>query len=182
MSFPNSNTSNTPDYDIDLQPQDLSRRMQHLSNILNHFWKSWRNEHLIELQNAHYHRNQSDTDRTVPAGDVVVVHQDGLRRKWRVGKTLDLIIGSDDCSRGVVVQVQSEGGKHTKLRHPVQRLYPLEIQSEVSVQQIKHVIFSVLFGLWIQFLLCVVEFNQQGTLPIRKFIAWHSLNQAWFWP
>ena len=64
------------------------------------------------------------------------MHQDELRRKWRVGKTLDLIIGSDDCSRGVVVQVRSEGGKHTKLRRPVQRLYPLEIQSEVSVQQI----------------------------------------------
>ena len=136
MSFPNSNTSNTPDYDIDLQPQDLSRRMQHLSNVLNHFQKSWRNEHLIELQHAHYYRNQNDTDRTVPVGDVVVVHQDEPRRKWHVGKMLDLVIGSDDCSRGVVVQVRSKGGKHTKLRCPVQRLYPLEIQSEVSVQQI----------------------------------------------
>ena len=136
MSFPKSNTSNTPDYDIDLQPQDLSRRMHHLSNVLNHFWKSWRNEHLIKLQNAHYYRNQNDTDRTEPVGDVVVVHQDEPRRKWCVGKTLDLVIGSNDCSRGVVVQVRSEGGKHIKLRRPVQRLYPLEIQSEVSVQQI----------------------------------------------
>ena len=110
--------------------------MQHLSNVLNHFRKSWRNEHLIELQHAHYYRNQNDTDRTVPVGDVVVVHQDEPRRKWHVGKMLDLVIGSDDCSRGVVVQVQSKGGKHTKLRRPVQRLYPLEIQSEVSVQQI----------------------------------------------
>ena len=79
MSFPKSNTSNTPDYDIDLQPQDLSRRMHHLSNVLNHFWKSWRNEHLIKLQNAHYYRNQNDTDRTEPVGDVVVVHQDEPR-------------------------------------------------------------------------------------------------------
>ena len=37
MSLPDSNTSDTPDYDIDVQPQDLSRRMQHLSNALNHF-------------------------------------------------------------------------------------------------------------------------------------------------
>ena len=125
-----------PDYDIDLQPQDLSRRMQHQSNVLNHFWKSWRNEHLIELQNAHYYLNQNDTDRTVPVGDIVVVHQDQPRGKWRVGKTLDLVIGSDNCSRGVVVQMRSEGGKDTKLRCPVQRLYPLEIHGEVSVQQI----------------------------------------------
>lgn len=37
MSLPDSNTSDTPDYDIDIQPHDLSRRMQHLSNVLNHF-------------------------------------------------------------------------------------------------------------------------------------------------
>ena len=29
MSLPDSNTSDTPYYDIDVQPQDLSRRMQH---------------------------------------------------------------------------------------------------------------------------------------------------------
>lgn len=109
--------------------------MQHLSNVLNHFSKSWRNEHLIELQNVHYYLNQNDTDRTVPVGDVLV-YQDQPRRKWHVGKTLDLVIGSDDCSRGVVVQVRREGGKHMKLRRPVQQLYPFEIQSEVSVKQI----------------------------------------------
>ena len=52
MSLPDSNTSDTPDYDIDVQPQDLSRRMQHLSNVRNHFWKRWRNEYLIELRNT----------------------------------------------------------------------------------------------------------------------------------
>ena len=59
MSLPDSNTSDTPDYDIDVQPQDLSRRMQHLSNVLNHFWKRWRNKYLIELQNAHCYLNQN---------------------------------------------------------------------------------------------------------------------------
>ena len=56
MSLPDSNTSNTPDYDIDVQPQDLSRKMQHLSNVLNHFWKRWRNEYLIEF---HCYLNQN---------------------------------------------------------------------------------------------------------------------------
>ena len=59
MSLPDSNTSDTPDYDIDVQPQDLSRRIQHLSNVMNHFWKRWRNEYLIELQNAHRYLNQN---------------------------------------------------------------------------------------------------------------------------
>ena len=61
--------------------------------------------------------------------------EDQPRRKWRVGKILDLILGSDGCTRGALVQVRSKGGKCTKLRRPVQRLYPLEIQCEVPVQQ-----------------------------------------------
>ena len=122
MSLPDSNTSDTPDYDIDVQPQDLSRRMQHLSNVRNHFWKRWRNQYLIELRNTF----QNDTIRTVSVGDVVVVHEeDQPRGKWRVGKILDLIVGSDGCTRGALVQVRSKGGKCTKLKRPVQRLYPL---------------------------------------------------------
>ena len=125
MSLPDSNTSDTPDYDIDVQPQDLSRRMQHLSNVRNHFWKRWRNQYLIELRNTF----QNDTIRTVSVGDVVVVHEED------VGKILHLIVGSDSCTRGALVQVRIKGGKCTKLRRPVQRLYPLEIQCEVPVQQ-----------------------------------------------
>ena len=136
MSLPDSNTSDTPDYDIDVQPQDLSRRMQHLSNVLNHFWKRWRNEYLIELRNAHRYFDQNDTIRTVSVGDVLVVHEeDQPRGKWRVGKILDLIVGSDGRTRGALVQVRRKGRKCTKLRRPVQRLYPLEIQCEVPVQQ-----------------------------------------------
>ena len=134
MSLPDSNTSDTPDYDVDVQPQDLSRRMQHLSNVLNHFWKRWRNEYQIELRNTHRYLNQNDTIRTVSVGDVVVVHEeDQPRGKRRVGKILDLIVGSDGCTRGALVQVRSKGGKCTKLRRPVQRLYPLVIQCEVPV-------------------------------------------------
>ena len=44
MSLPDSNTSDTPDYDINVQPQDLSRGIQHQSNVLNHFWKRRSNE------------------------------------------------------------------------------------------------------------------------------------------
>lgn len=53
----------------------------------------------------------------------------------RVRKILDLIFGSDGCTRGASVQVRSNGGKCTKLMRPAQRVYPLEIQCEVPVQQ-----------------------------------------------
>ena len=103
--------------------------MQHLSKVLNHFRKRWRNGYLIELRNAHRYLNQNDTIRTVSVGDVVVVHEEAQPEgKWRVGKILDLIVGSDGCTRGALVQVRSKGGKCTKLKRPVQQLYPLEIQ------------------------------------------------------
>ena len=134
MSLPDSNTSDSPDYDIDVQPQDLSRRMQHLSNILNHFWKRWRNEYLIELRNAHRHQSQIDASTAISIGDVVIVHEENQPRgKWRVGKILDLIAGADSCIRGAVVEVRSKGGTSVKLKRPVQRLYPLEIQCDVPV-------------------------------------------------
>ena len=136
MSLPDSNTSDSQDYDIDVQPQDLSRRTQHLSNVLNHFWKRWQNEYLIELRNAHRHQSQNDASTAISIGDVVVVHEENqLRGNWRLGKILDLIAGADSCIRGAVVEVRSKGGKSVKLKRPVQRLYPLEIQCEVPVQQ-----------------------------------------------
>ena len=111
MSLPDSNTSDTPVYDVDVQPQDLSRRMQLLSNVLNHFWKRWRNEYLIELRNTHRYLNQNDTIRTVSVGDAVVLHEeDQPRGKWRIGKILDVIVWSDGCTRGALVQVRSKGG------------------------------------------------------------------------
>ena len=49
--------------------------------------------------------NPNDTIRTVSVGDVVVAHEeDQPREKWRVGKILDLIVGSDGCTRGALVQ------------------------------------------------------------------------------
>ena len=136
MSLPDSNTSDSQDYDIDVQPQDLSRRTQHLSNVLNHFWKRWQNEYLIELRNAHRHQSQNDASTAISIGDVVVVHEENqLIGNWRLGKILDLIAGADSCIRGAVVEVRSKGGKSVKLKRPVQRLYPLEIQCEVPVQQ-----------------------------------------------
>ena len=70
MSLPDSNTSDTPDYDIDVQPQDLSRRMQHLSNVRNHFWKRWRNEYLIELRNTLHEETHRACTVSIPESSI----------------------------------------------------------------------------------------------------------------
>lgn len=129
MSLPDNSSSEFPDCDTDVQPQDLDRRMQHLSNVMNHFWKRWRNEYLLELRNSHRNAPQGNRNGAVPTGYIVIVHDDNQPRgKWRVGKIENHITGSDGCVRGAVVRVQTKGGKSTTLRRPVHRLYPLEIQ------------------------------------------------------
>jgi len=128
MSLPD-NSSDAEQSDTDVQPKDLNKRMQHLNNVINHFWKRWRSEYLLELRNSHRNATQRTTDRVVSIGDVVIVHdEDQPRGKWRIGKVENLITGSDGCVRGAVVRVKTKGGRTSTLRRPVQRLYPLEVQ------------------------------------------------------
>ena len=113
------------------------RIMQHLSNVMNHFWKRWRHEYLVKLRNSHRYATQNGTSRNLSVGDVVVVHdKDQPKEMWRIGKVLDRITGSDGCTRGAVVRVQGNGGHSTTLRRPLKRFYPLEIQCQVPVPEL----------------------------------------------
>ena len=87
MSLQDNRSSEAEDSDTDVQPQDLDRRMRHLSNVMNHFWKRWRKEYLLELRNSHRNVTQHSSNRVVSIGDVVIVHdEDQPRGKWCIGK------------------------------------------------------------------------------------------------
>lgn len=129
MSLPDNRSSGAEDSDTDVQPQDLERRMRHLSNVMKIFWKRWRNEYLLEFRNSHRSDTQHSSDRVVSIGDVIIVHdEDQPIGKWRIGKVEALVKGSDGQVRGAVVRVKNKAGRLTKLRRPVQRLYPLEVR------------------------------------------------------
>ena len=129
MSLLDNRSSEAEDSDTDVQPQDLDRRMRHLSNVMNHFWKRWRKEYLLELRNSHRNVTQHSSNRVVSIGDVVIVHEeDQPRGKWHIGKVETLVTGSDGHVRGAVVRVKTKAGRLTRLRRPVQRLYPLEVR------------------------------------------------------
>ena len=96
MSLPDNRSSEAEDSDTDVQPQDLDRRMRHLSNVMNHFWKRWQKEYLLELRNSHLNVTQHSSNRVVSIGDVVIVHdEDQPRGKWRIGRVEALVTGSD---------------------------------------------------------------------------------------
>lgn len=41
------------DEDFEVTDVSLQRRAKHLNSVLNHFWKRWRKEYLLELRNTH---------------------------------------------------------------------------------------------------------------------------------
>ena len=107
----------------------LSRRMKHLTNILDKFWMRWRCEYLLELRNAHRKkwRKGSADQPNVSIGDIVLVEDDQLPRGfWKLGNINELIVGRDGEIRAAVVRTHSKDGKTILLKRPLQSLYPLE--------------------------------------------------------
>ena len=117
------------DEDYEIDSTRLTRRMKHLSNTLNHFWKRWRSEYLAELRESHKHLlGKSRGHPQVSVGDMVIVHDDSLPRSfWKLGRVCDLIVGRDGRTRGATVTVAGKDRRLTTLNRPLQLLYPLEI-------------------------------------------------------
>ena len=69
------------DEDFAINSTRLDKRMNHLGNTLNHFWRRWRNEYLTELRDSHQRSNRElsglgSTQPAIAVGDVVIVHDD----------------------------------------------------------------------------------------------------------
>ena len=119
----------------DDDPTALQRRQRYLNLLLEHFWKRWIAEYLINLRDFHSHRRKTSRSKLVEVGDVVVIHDDNLSRsKWKTGVVEELIQGEDGEVRGVKVRTLTNKGATTYLRRPVQRIYPLEITQEKEPQ------------------------------------------------
>ena len=126
------------DFEFDLSTDDLNKRVRYLNNVIDHFWRRWRNEYLAELRNAHKSPAKSVEKSRVKIGDVVLVHDENHPRSyWRTGRISDLVSSTvnDGQSRGAVVQVTNKKGRVTTLRRPLQLLYPLEINCELAEEE-----------------------------------------------
>ena len=72
----------------------MNKRFLYLVKKLDHFWKRWRGEYLIDLRESHRCRSQETSDAKI--GDVVLIHEDNVKRnQWKMGVTDDLIRGRD---------------------------------------------------------------------------------------
>lgn len=113
----------------DAQGRKVERRARYLCRLLEHFWKRWFNEYLVGLREFHHCRTKRDPNEA-KVGDVVLIDDESLARsKWRLGEITELIESSDGRKRGAVLRIISKKGKPSTLWRPVQRLFPLEVNT-----------------------------------------------------
>ena len=115
--------------------KDAIKRDKYLKIVLEHFWKRWSSEYLTQLRE---HRKPSQKHGpVVNVGDVVSVQEDNIKRlNWQMALVDELIRGKDGKTRTAVVRIMDKAGKITRLRRPLQKLYPIELQSEKLNEQI----------------------------------------------
>ena len=118
------------DEDFEVNASQLKRRMKHLANVLNHFWKRWRTEYLSELRECHQYSAAKKTSYhpSVSCGDIVIVHDESIPRGfWKLEQVQEVHSGPDGLPRSALVRVVTRDRQHTLLKRPLQLLYPLEI-------------------------------------------------------
>ena len=103
---------------------------------LDHFWRRWKTEYLLELREVHRDRKSVQLNKElIKVNDIVIVHDENRSRSlWRLGRVMHLVCGNDGKVRGAKVKV-AERGKPTMLRRPIQKLYPIEIGNQDITQQ-----------------------------------------------
>ena len=121
--------------------KQLTRRLLYLNKIIDSFWKRWQNEYLIELRDAHnymYGRKTSD-GTPVKIGEVVLIHDESRPRGlWKLARVENLITGTDNKTRGVVLRTTTDGGRTTCLQRSLQCIYPLEVTGKTKWEKQMH--------------------------------------------
>ena len=120
----------------EVDADELGRRAKYMGSLMQKFWERWSNEYLLELRNSHRMKPQPQSAESVNVGDVVIVHDDNKKRRdWRMGHVFKLIRGADGSVRGAELQVITRSGKVTKIKRPVQKLYPVEMSQRAGTKE-----------------------------------------------
>ena len=107
-----------PEGDLtDVNPNRLSR-WQLQQQMVQHFWKRWSNEYLVNLQQRHKWATKRDN---VNLNDLVLIKDETLPpMKWKLGRVIQLHPGHDECVR--VVTVRTGTGE---FKRPITKICPL---------------------------------------------------------
>ena len=102
------------------------KRFRYLAKLRIHFWNRWRKEYLVDLREHHRGNKEGKHDK-VSVGELVLVHEDNVKRSnWKLAKVEELIVGKDGQVRGARLKVITKG-KPVFMNRAVQKLFPLEV-------------------------------------------------------
>ena len=123
------------DIDENSNFDNLSKRFLYLMKKLSHFWKRWHNEYLLGLREVH--KLQKNKGNMIKEGDIVLLQDENnpKRNTWKMAIVEKLVKGADSEIRGAKVRKATCKGKSEVLSRPIQKLFPLEIQSESTVAE-----------------------------------------------
>ena len=101
MSLIDTCTGDLMDPDFELSSTELSKKMNHLSNVI----RKWRDEYLIQLRNLHRHSARNAASTLVNVGDMLVVHDEDLSRGlWKLARVESLVTETDGVVRGATLK------------------------------------------------------------------------------
>ena len=119
---------------VEQSSEKLTNRFTYLQAIIDHYWKRFSKEYLLELHQHHLEvcKRNYDMFCKLVLGDVVLIKDDKTKRnEWKKGKVVKLLEGNDGNVRGAMLKVCNRGVVSYLLR-PIQKIIPLEVQREVK--------------------------------------------------
>ena len=108
---------------------ELKRYVNHINNLLTHFWNRWRSEYVPSL--SEYQKVYRRANNIKPSiGDIVHIHVDRQPlQKWLLGRITELIKGKDNNVRGAVIFL---GKTKRNIERPINKLHPAEFHDEIE--------------------------------------------------
>ena len=114
--------------DPDYGAHSLRTQTKTQAHLLKSFQTRWKHEYLTSLRE--YHRSSGQNSQHINIGDVVLVHDEGPRVKWRLAVITKLIVGGDGLIRAA--EIRTSTGTTNR---PIAKLFPLEISSKTDFVQ-----------------------------------------------
>lgn len=122
-------TPNDRQYDITSTNQSLTKKAKYHRHLLCQFTNRWRKEYMLSIRETS-RALHGPSREMIAVGDVVVLKNDSSSHVFgKLAKVTELLSSHDGIIRAAKIRVvNSEKGRVTELRRPIQHLVPLELR------------------------------------------------------
>ena len=110
----------------------LGKRERYLNRLLTHYRSRWKKEYLTGIREYQKLKGR-ESRRTIQLGDVVHIYADKTpRQQWKMGRVEKLLVGKDNVARAAELVTVDNSVRKIRMKRPVQKLYPLEVDTSVE--------------------------------------------------